>query len=282
MAENSQEAQVPLFTEAFRQALSDALAKTIASTWKVEASQDVPATDVLSLHFAISPSGSLQGHAAFQLRQSDAVFLAQKILAEPSDVSAEMSEQRKQAVEKFLGQVAELAAAGLKTHFGDVTFQLSVTDPPDWSGVAVALAASESSAANCSIQLRLGSDMLAAVPIAKPDAPVAAQPEPVPTPGSNSADATESNLDLLMGIDLSLTLRFGQRSMTLREILDLSSGSVIELDRRVQEPADLLLGDKLIARGEVVIVDGNYGLRITEVSDPQHSAARGFLNSVTR
>jgi len=55
--------------------------------------------------------------------------------------------------------------------------------------------------------------------------------------------------------------------MTLREILDLASGSVIELDREVQEPADLLLGDKLIARGEVVIVDGNYGIRITEVPD---------------
>jgi flagellar motor switch protein FliN/FliY len=55
----------------------------------------------------------------------------------------------------------------------------------------------------------------------------------------------------------------------LREILDLNAGSVIELDRDVQEPADLLLGDKIIARGQVVIVDGNYGIRITEVVDAQ-------------
>jgi flagellar motor switch protein FliN/FliY len=84
---------------------------------------------------------------------------------------------------------------------------------------------------------------------------------------------------LLLGVDLSLTLRFGQRTLTLREILDLSSGSVIELDRRVQEPADLLLGDKLIARGEVVIVDSNYGLRITEVCDAHHHAAKGALSA---
>jgi flagellar motor switch protein FliN/FliY len=51
--------------------------------------------------------------------------------------------------------------------------------------------------------------------------------------------------------------------------VELTSGSVIELDRQVQEPADLLLGEKLIARGEVVIVDGNYGLRVTEVADPR-------------
>jgi flagellar motor switch protein FliN/FliY len=55
--------------------------------------------------------------------------------------------------------------------------------------------------------------------------------------------------------------------MTSHEILELTRGSVIELDRKLQEPADLLLGDKLIARGEVVVVDGNYGIRVTEVAD---------------
>jgi len=50
-----------------------------------------------------------------------------------------------------------------------------------------------------------------------------------------------------------------------REIGELRSGSVVELDKYVQDPAELLLGDRVVARGEVVIVDGNYGLRITEV-----------------
>ena len=277
MADTTPGTQLPLLTDAFRQALTDALLKALASPWNVQASsENVPSTDG-SLCFGISPAGILPGNAAFQLRQSDAVFLAQKILAEPSDVSAEMTEPRKQAVEKFLSQVAELAAAGLKTHFGDVSFQVSTIEAPTWEGVTVALTASESSAATFSIQLRLSTEMLNAVPVAQPDTPAEATP-----PAAENSPAADGNLDLLLGIDLNLTLRFGQRSMTLREILDLSSGSVIELDRRVQEPADLLLGDKLIARGEVVIVDGNYGLRITEVSDPQHTAAKGVLNSATR
>jgi flagellar motor switch protein FliN/FliY len=53
--------------------------------------------------------------------------------------------------------------------------------------------------------------------------------------------------------------------MLLKDILDLCAGSVVELDQEVQEPVDLLLDGKLIARGEVVVVDGNYGLRVTEV-----------------
>ena len=72
-------------------------------------------------------------------------------------------------------------------------------------------------------------------------------------------------LELLLDVNLALTLRFGQRDLTLREILELSAGSVIELDRHVEEPAELLLGNKVIARGRVVTVDGNYGIQITDM-----------------
>jgi flagellar motor switch protein FliN/FliY len=70
---------------------------------------------------------------------------------------------------------------------------------------------------------------------------------------------------MLENVELDVTLRFGQRQLSLREIGDLRSGSVAELHRYVQDPAELLLGDRVVARGEVVIVDGNYGLRVTEV-----------------
>ena len=72
-------------------------------------------------------------------------------------------------------------------------------------------------------------------------------------------------LDLVLDVQLGLTLRFGSKSMLLRDILQLNAGSVLELDRQVQEPVELLLDGKLIARGEVVVVDGNYGLRVREV-----------------
>ena len=72
-------------------------------------------------------------------------------------------------------------------------------------------------------------------------------------------------MDLLLDVELEVMLRFGERRMLLRDILELGAGSVVELDRGVEEPADLLLDGKLIARGEVVVVDGNYGLRVLEV-----------------
>ena len=63
-------------------------------------------------------------------------------------------------------------------------------------------------------------------------------------------------------------LRFGQRKIPLRDILELSSGSVVKLDQYIQEPVELLVGHKVIARGEVVGVDGNYGLLATEIASP--------------
>src|SRR5579875_3284494 len=87
-------------------------------------------------------------------------------------------------------------------------------------------------------------------------------------PGVEAFTLGERNLDLVLNVELNVTLRFGQRVLTLREVLDLATGSVVELDRQVEEPIELLLDGKVIARGEAVVVDGNYGLRVTEVPQP--------------
>ena len=76
------------------------------------------------------------------------------------------------------------------------------------------------------------------------------------------------NLNIVMDVELQVALRFGQRRLTLREVMELTSGSVVELDRQVDEPVELILDGKVIARGEAVVIDGNYGLRITEVVSP--------------
>ena len=68
-----------------------------------------------------------------------------------------------------------------------------------------------------------------------------------------------------MDVELAVTLRFGSRRLLLRDILELNSGAVVELDPQVHEPVDLLLDGRVVARGEVVVVDGNYGLRVAEV-----------------
>jgi flagellar motor switch protein FliN/FliY len=252
------------FLDAVRKAAGDVFSQALGATWSVaiDTTDAVSSTDAAVLCFQLSMSGGLQGNASIRVGTAHALLLAQKFLAESIDASAELNQERKEALEELLRQVAGLAATTLKGLFGEAKLELSSTEPPSWPGIDVALLASEASSGKVPLGLRLSPELLASVSSTK-----AAQPPAAASETTSAAVTHEPNFDLLLGVNLSLTLRFGQRILPLREILDLTSGSVIELDREVQEPADLLLGDKLIARGEVVIVDGNYGLRITEVAD---------------
>jgi flagellar motor switch protein FliN/FliY len=83
------------------------------------------------------------------------------------------------------------------------------------------------------------------------------------------SESTEDGAGLLCDIELDATLQFGSREMRLRDVLELGPGDVVELDRHVSEPVDLVVGDRIVARGEVVIVNGNFALRITHVATPQ-------------
>jgi flagellar motor switch protein FliN/FliY len=77
----------------------------------------------------------------------------------------------------------------------------------------------------------------------------------------------QNNLDLVLDINVPITVRLGQAEMSIDALLALAAGSVVELDRLASDPVDILVRDKLIARGEVVLVDENFGVRITSVLD---------------
>jgi flagellar motor switch protein FliN/FliY len=108
------------------------------------------------------------------------------------------------------------------------------------------------------------------------DAPlIAALSQPALHPlfiGEADGNEPQPNLDMVMDVALNVTLRFGRRQLPLREIIDLASGSVVELDRQVDEPIELVLDGRVVARGEAVIIDGNYGMRVTQIVQP-------FLNA---
>ena len=87
-----------------------------------------------------------------------------------------------------------------------------------------------------------------------------------PLPGEGSGNA---KLDLLLDIEVDVALRFGSRELAMRELLATGPGDVLELDRTITDPVDLVVGDKIVARGEVVLVNGNFGLRVTEVAEPR-------------
>ena len=86
---------------------------------------------------------------------------------------------------------------------------------------------------------------------------------------SGPTKITPGGIDLLLDVELEASLRFGSREMSLNQVLDLGAGDVIELDRQVADPVDLLVGNKIVARGEVVLVNGSFGLRVLEVAEPK-------------
>jgi flagellar motor switch protein FliN/FliY len=78
-----------------------------------------------------------------------------------------------------------------------------------------------------------------------------------------------ANLKLLMDVPMNVSVEIGRKKMTLKNILDLGTGSVVELEKMANEPVDILVNGKLIAKGGVVVIDDNFGVRITDIIAPE-------------
>jgi len=210
----------------------------------------------------------LSGEQGFLLSKGDAVRLAQLLLTQPQDPGVPMSEEHRDALAELFRQFAGAAAASLEgVAGGQVSFQ--------WLGperIRVEPAArfgmrwTSEKLPPFTMVAEIGPTLAAALNPEPPSPPATPAPPEDHTPVL--APVRDPNLELLMDVELDVSLRFGERQMTLRSILDLNAGSVVELDQNVREPVQLLVGGKVIAHGEVVIVDGNYGLRVTEIVSP--------------
>ncbi len=82
------------------------------------------------------------------------------------------------------------------------------------------------------------------------------------------------NLDVVLNVDLNLALEVGRTTISVKNLLQLNQGSVVELDRLAGEPLDVLVNGTLIARGEVVVVNDKYGIRLTDVVSPAERIKR--------
>ncbi len=94
------------------------------------------------------------------------------------------------------------------------------------------------------------------------------QPDPAP------AGAVPEQLDLVMDIPVTLSVELGRTKIQIRELLQLAQGSVVDLDRLAGEPMDVLVNGFLIARGEVVLVNDKFGIRLTDIVSPSERARR--------
>ena len=271
--------QLESFTEAWSKALSQVLGEIagtpFAASVSPEASTEVSASSAADLWIVAACSGGLRGEMSLRIPPPSIVRLAQTFMSEPANPAAEVTAEHREAVLELLRQAGGLVATSIASVWGEVQIRLEAADTaPSWAAASTAWLREDSSPLWIEIQLSaalvagLRTERSDTVPASAPSAAEAATPSLAsspPQPASPSPGRSAVNLDLLMDVELGVTLRFGSRRMLLRDILDLNAGAVITLDRQVPEPVDMLLDGRIVARGEIVVIDGTYGLRITEV-----------------
>ncbi len=113
---------------------------------------------------------------------------------------------------------------------------------------------------------------------ATPAATAAAAPVPEFPRGQTGSDAPVNldgpNLDVILDIPVAISMEVGSTDITIRNLLQLNQGSVVELDRLAGEPLDVLVNGTLIAHGEVVVVNEKFGIRLTDVISPSERIKR--------
>lgn len=99
--------------------------------------------------------------------------------------------------------------------------------------------------------------------------PPAPESTPAKGPGDPAASGKSKTYDLLLEVELPVTVSFGRAQMPLKDVLKLTTGSIVELNRSISEPVEVIVNNCVIARGEVVVVEGNFGVRIQQVISRQ-------------
>jgi flagellar motor switch protein FliN/FliY len=97
---------------------------------------------------------------------------------------------------------------------------------------------------------------------------VGVQPVQFPSLSASPQQGLSGNIGLLMDVSMQLTVELGRTKMLIKDILGMGEGTIVELDKLAGEPVDLLVNGKLIAKGEVVVIDENFGVRVTDIISP--------------
>jgi flagellar motor switch protein FliN len=158
------------------------------------------------------------------------------------------------------------SALSLKEPFTGVKVSLGAPVPGD-VGEGQLASYTMAFAADASVQVAVTAAAQVAVPVPAPLA-VTAPLGNVDASGARPSAGKSSNLEVVLDIEMPLIVRFGRTLMTLKTLAALGPGSILDMGRSPDEPVEILVGEQVIARGEVVIVDGKYGVRITDLVSP--------------
>lgn len=213
-------------------------------------------------------AGPGTGEQAFFLGVNDAQNLLRLLDKRPpgqvGDAEQRLDPQKE--VETFFSEIAEKVS--LAEWLGsDGKLEVSGSNTPGWERAVLATYQFTSSQSVLLVlQALLSSDFASALQSArqtdKPEGKAFSSVDSSPIRTVTEL-VRDTRLELLMDVELEVVLRFGQRDMLLRDVFNLTPGTVLELNQQIQDPVELLVGNKVIAWGDVVTVDGNYGLRIT-------------------
>ena len=263
------------FLEIWRASFAQVLGQITGSAFpcaiEKETAADLTTAAEGDLWVVITSSGGVRGEMSLRLPAAAVLALAQIFMSEPPTPEAEPTADHREATVELLRQVSGIVSTTAKASWGEVQLAVEVAPAaPSWPpAVTFWLRAGDQSATGTLMEFALSAALVAQLrektEAAKTEAAQAPPASSNPVAASDFGQGT-GTLDLLMDVQLAMTLRFGAKTLLLREVLDLSPGAVVELDRQIQEPVELLLDGRLIARGEVVVIEGNYGLRVKEVS----------------
>lgn len=208
-----------------------------------------------SFGFAATIAGDLAGRFAVVL---DGTVLDTPLVGEGVDQQGGWAELLREVAESAVGEL--LAATGKKCHIE------KFESTPGESKVSRAF---QLKAGDRTWSILVRDEVRAPQAESRSEARVEPARAAAPPSPSSAPPTFSSGIELLLDVELDVSLRFGCREMPLGELLDLGPGDVVQLDRHIADPVDLIVGDKIVARGEVVLINGNFGLRVTEVAAPR-------------
>ena len=258
MSNHDQKQTVHSLAAAFAAALEDTLVPLTETEWPFEVSEaaDRAAQAGANASYRLTAEGALRGQLVVEFTEPQQLAIISALMKQPVQKT---DEENITVLAKLIAPIAEKLASALAAEWGEVHFLVDEAAGQDFADMVTVPLVVEAMEADAQVLLHFDESLIAALS-SRQKAQVR----------NKDADWTvhPRNLRLVMDVELDVTLRFGQKKLQLRDVLDLSSGSIVELDRMVDEPVELFLGDKLIARGEAVVVDGNYGLRVTDIPQP--------------
>jgi len=173
---------------------------------------------------------------------------------------------------EILGQSLSAMARSIGALVGrEVTCEAGVERAPqpdvrEWASVTLQFADTPPASLLVTLSPKLVAAVSAPAPAPAPERHEEPQPHDAESPAAKGSPGISRTMDLLLDVELPVSISFGRAQLSMKDVLKLTTGSIVELNRGASEQVEVLINQCLIARGEVVVVEGNYGVRIQEIA----------------